>query len=146
MCVSVGGLLKQGDQREKNDDRTRVRDLALDVPAIGFVGAHARGRGSYASSLARRRDAPPESAAEGAPDCNGGQEIAADNSVARTCERNGSPGKDRQRWKAGRRQSPVGGIGVRNGVANGGPGRGFSQAHGPAVGLDAELRPHGGEI
>src|SRR6266849_794454 len=108
MCVSVGGLLEQGDQREKNDDRTRVGDLTLNVPAIGFVGAHARGRGSYASSLARRRDAPPESAAEGASDCNGGQEIAADNSVARACGRNGSPGEDRRRRKAGRRQAPGG--------------------------------------
>src|SRR5216683_419262 len=43
------GVFKKRNQREQNDDGTRVSDLALDVPAVRFVGTHARGRNSYAT-------------------------------------------------------------------------------------------------
>src|ERR1700738_1764330 len=55
MRVVVRGVFKQRDQCQQYDDWTRVSDLALNVPAIRFVGAHARGRISYAASLAVRK-------------------------------------------------------------------------------------------
>src|SRR6266852_3772587 len=53
--VVGGSLLKQCDQRQEHDNWARVSNLALNVPAIRFVGAHARGRSSYAASLAACR-------------------------------------------------------------------------------------------
>jgi hypothetical protein len=47
-------LLKQGQNGKQNENRARVDDLPLEMAAIRFVGAHARGRDSSSNSLARR--------------------------------------------------------------------------------------------
>jgi len=48
------GLLEQREDRKQNDNWARVDDLPLKMAAVGFVGAHARGRDSSGNSLARR--------------------------------------------------------------------------------------------
>lgn len=39
-------VLEQREKRKQNDNRARVDDLPLEMAAIRFVGAHARGRDS----------------------------------------------------------------------------------------------------
>src|ERR1700741_3063000 len=53
------GLLRvrefqQGEKGKQNDDRTSAYDLPLEMAAIRFMGAHARGRDSSENSLASR--------------------------------------------------------------------------------------------
>ena len=40
------GLLEEREDRKQNDNGARVDDLPLEMAAIRFVGAHARGRDS----------------------------------------------------------------------------------------------------
>jgi hypothetical protein len=37
-------LLKDGEERKQNKNRTRVNDLAFEMVPVGLMGAHARGR------------------------------------------------------------------------------------------------------
>src|SRR5262249_28040431 len=41
-----GSQLKNGKQRQNNDNRARKDDLPLEMAMVGLVGAHARGRNS----------------------------------------------------------------------------------------------------
>src|SRR5580700_2226507 len=50
------GLLEQRQNGKQNDNGARVDDLPLEMAAIRFVGAHARGRDSSGNSLARRKE------------------------------------------------------------------------------------------
>src|SRR5229473_1396122 len=51
MCFARGRLLQNGKQRQQNKNRARVDDLPLEMVAVRLMGAHARGRVSYAFSL-----------------------------------------------------------------------------------------------
>ncbi len=46
-----GGSLENREQRQQNKNRASINDLALEMVAIRLMGAHARGRLSYALSL-----------------------------------------------------------------------------------------------
>src|SRR4030081_602182 len=52
MSMSVRDLLQQRNKRKQCHDWARVSDLALNVPAIRFMGAHARRRVSCFSLAA----------------------------------------------------------------------------------------------
>lgn len=53
MGVLRDRLLQQRDQRQQDDDWARVSYQPLEMPAIGFVWIHARGRIRFQLSLAR---------------------------------------------------------------------------------------------
>jgi hypothetical protein len=56
MRFSRRWLFQHGEQRQQDKNRARVNDLPLEVVAVRLMGAHARGRVSYAFSLTRREE------------------------------------------------------------------------------------------